>query len=407
MMAEMTTEPEAKPMTPEADLHGELDAARAETVRLSALVQDLDDRLGLALAASRIGLWEWQIATGTLVWSDQVSIQHGLPPGVVPGGFDAYLATIHPDDREGFLTRVGGALEAHEPYSCEFRIVWPDGTVHWTHGAGRAFYDDAGQPVRMIGTGQDITERRELELERDALIVAERRANEWREAFIAVLSHELRTPITTILGAAAVLRRPSDAGSDERRGELLLDISSEAARLDRIVSDLVVLSQAERGVLDSVCEPLGLRRVIDRVVDAEARRWPGVTFELEPDRSYPVVLAEETYVEQVVRNILGNAAKYGRLDGHVRVVFDTAPGEAIVRILDDGPGFPSGDTDRLFEPFYRSPTFARQVSGSGIGLFVCARLIEAMGGRIWAAARPEGGAEFGFALRTVDEPPDD
>ncbi|MEO8437730.1 MAG: ATP-binding protein [Chloroflexota bacterium] len=402
----MTTKPDAKPIENQVALHGELAAARAETVRLEALVQDLDERLELALAASRIGLWEWQIATGTLVWSDQVSIQHGLPAGVVPGGFDAYLATIHPDDRESFLARVGGALEAHQPYSFEFRIVWPDGSIHWTHGAGRAFYDEAGQPVRMIGTGQDITERRRLEIERDALVVAERRANEWREVFIAVLSHELRTPITTILGASAVLMRPSNAGSDERRGELLEDISSEAARLDRIVSDLVVLSQAERGVLDSVCEPLGLRRVIDRVAEAEARRWPGITFELDPGRSHPVVLAEETYVEQVVRNILGNAAKYGRPDGHVRIVFDTAPGETIVRILDDGPGFPSGDTHRLFEPFYRSPTFARQVSGSGIGLFVCARLIEAMGGRIWAAARPEGGAEFGFALRTVDETTD-
>ena len=70
-------------------------------------------------------------------------------------------------------------------------------------------------------------------------------------------------------------------------------------------------------------------------------------------------------------------------------------------------GSPADDADRLFEPFYRSPSFARQVSGSGIGLFVCARLIEAMGGRIWAQSRPEGGAEFGFALRAVDETPDD
>jgi signal transduction histidine kinase len=407
MMAAMTTRPDADKRTEDHDVHGALAAARAETERLTALVQDLDDRLELVLAASGTGLWEWQVASGALIWSDQISIQHGLPPGVAPADFDAYLTMIHPDDRETFLARVGGALEAHEPYNLEFRIVWADGSVHWTYGAGRAFYDEDGQPVRMVGTGQDITERRTLEVHRDALVVAERRANEWREAFIAVLSHELRTPITTILGASAVLTRPAGPDHDERRQELLTDIASEAARLDRIVSDLVVLSQSERGVLDSVCEPMGLRHVLERVVDEETRRWPAVEFRLDAPRPHPVVLAEQTYVEQVLRNMLGNAAKYGRPGGQVQVVCETQPSAAIVRVLDDGPGFPADDADRLFEPFYRSPSFARQVSGSGIGLYVCARLIEAMGGRIWAHPRPEGGAEFGFALRLVDETPDD
>ena len=204
-----------------------------------------------------------------------------------------------------------------------------------------------------------------------------------------------------------MLARPTDPDHDDRRQELLTDIGAEAARLDRIVSDLVVLSRAERGVLDSVCEPLGLRHVVERVVQDETRRWPGIDYRLEADRSLPVVLAEQTYVEQVLRNMLGNAAKYGPGGGLVQIVCESGPGEAIVRVLDDGPGFPSEDTDRLFEPFYRSPTLARQVSGSGIGLFVCARLIEAMGGRIWARARPEGGAEFGFALRAAEDATDD
>ena len=388
---------------PDPDVQGELAAARAETERLTALVQDLDDRLELVLAASRTGIWEWQVASGSLIWSDQISIQHGLAPGTAPKDFDAYLAMIHPDDRDAFRENVGGALETGQPYSLEFRVVWPDESVHWTHGAGRAFYDEAGRPQRMVGTGQDITERRQVELQRDALLVAEHRANEWREAFIAVLSHELRTPITTILGASTVLARPADPDHDEMRGVLLADIVGEAGRLDRIVSDLVVLSQSERGVLDSVCEPLELRRVVQRVVEEEARRWPAASFELESDPRLPVVLAEQTYVEQVLRNMLANAAKYGRAGGHIQIACAAGPGEAIVRVLDDGPGFPADDANRLFEPFYRSPTFARQVSGSGIGLFVCARLIEAMGGRIWALARPEGGAEFGFALREVDE----
>jgi signal transduction histidine kinase len=393
--------------TRDRDMHGALAEAQAESERLTARVQDLDERLSVVLGASRTGVWEWQVASGTLIWSEEISRQHGLAPGQAPPDFEAYLEMVHPDDRAAFLEHVMGALESREPYSLEFRILRPDGSIAWTHGAGRAFYDGAGQPVRMIGTGQDITERRRVEAERDGLIAAERRANEWREAFIAVLSHELRTPITTILGAASVLTRPPDAAREVHREELLLDIASEAGRLDRIVSDLVVLSQSERGVLESVCEPLGLQRVLARVVDEEHRHWPKARFELETDEPIPVVLAEQTYVEQVLRNMLSNAAKYGGGAEPVRIVCEANDHEALVRVLDRGPGFAAEDAERLFEPFYRSPALASRVSGSGVGLYVCARLIEAMGGRIWARPRPDGGAEFGFALRTVEDPADD
>ena len=101
MMAPMTTEPGADERTGDSDVHGALAAARAETERLTALVQDLDDRLELVLAASGTGLWEWQVASGALIWSDQISIQHGLPPGVAPKDFDEYLTMVHPDDRDG------------------------------------------------------------------------------------------------------------------------------------------------------------------------------------------------------------------------------------------------------------------------------------------------------------------
>ncbi len=403
----MTTK--AEPDEPDLDQadRRDLAASRAESKRLAALLQDRDDLLELVLAASRTGIWEWDVVTGALTWSNQISLQHGLAPGEVPKDYDAYLATLHPDDRDAVRASVRNALESREPYTHEFRIVWPDGSVHWTYGAGRALYDEAGNPIRMIGTGQDITERRRLAAERDQLVDAERQANEWREAFIAVLSHELRTPITTILGASAVLTRPGDPLRNERREELLHDIAGEAARLERIVSDLVVLSQSERGALELTGEPVGLQRIVARVVGDEERRWPQVQFRVETEPQQAIVLAEETYVEQVLRNMLGNAAKYGGAGTLVRVVCESGEHEATVRILDDGPGFPPDETDRLFESFYRSAKSARLVSGSGIGLFVCARLIEAMDGRIWARGRPEGGAEFGFALRVVEDTPED
>jgi two-component system sensor histidine kinase KdpD len=100
---------------------------------------------------------------------------------------------------------------------------------------------------------------------------------------------------------------------------------------------------------------------------------------------------------------LSNAAKYGGAGAQIEVHAALEQDEVAVRILDNGPGFPAHESDRLFELFFRSPTTAGHASGAGIGLFVCARLIGAMGGRIWARPRPEGGAEFGFSLRVMDE----
>ncbi len=105
----------------------------------------------------------------------------------------------------------------------------------------------------------------------------------------------------------------------------------------------------------------------------------------------------------MIRNLLSNAAKYGGRGTTVETVVEAAGPEVLVRILDNGPGFPADEADRLFELFFRSARTARTAAGAGIGLFVCARLIRAMGGRIWASNRPDGGAEFGFSLRVMPE----
>jgi two-component system sensor histidine kinase KdpD len=154
---------------------------------------------------------------------------------------------------------------------------------------------------------------------------------------------------------------------------------------------------------DVGAEPVLLQRLLPSVVASEDGRWPGVSFKVDVPGGLPTVIADPTYVEQVVRNLLSNAAKYGGAENLVNIVVEGAEGEVMVRILDDGPGFPPDETDKLFELFFRSARTSRAASGAGIGLFVCARLIRAMGGRIWAVNRPAGGAEFGFALRVMEE----
>jgi PAS domain S-box-containing protein len=372
---------------------------------VAALADELaarDTRLEIMLAASGTGFWEWDIQKGDLTWSDAIFLQHGLTPAAQAPDFATYLQMIHPDDREAFQRSVGAAVESLSSFSLDFRLLWPDGSVHWTSAAGRVFTDEDGNAARMIGTGRDITERRRVEEERDRLLIEERRAGEFRDAFIDVISHELRTPITTILGLTQILVRPGRADDVASRTALLEDVRSESERLHRLVEDLLVLSRMERGVLVVDAEPLEPRRLLERVVAHEAAELPSLNIEIRAEPGLPIVAGEDTYVDQIVRNLLGNAAKYTPAGTHVIVDVRHEGSTVAVRFLDDGPGIPESSLAHIFELFYRDPESARTVSGSGIGLFVCASLAEAMGGRMWAARRPEGGSEFGFSLRVLE-----
>ena len=229
-------------------------------------------------------------------------------------------------------------------------------------------------------------------------IAAEQRARELRDAFIGVISHELRTPITTIYGLSKMIRLRGKTLDPDVLARAIEDVEEEADRLQRLVEDLLVLSRAERGAVEIAGEPLGIGRLLRRVVQAERSHLVSRVLELEVRSDLPIVIGEETYVEQVVRNLLTNAAKYSDPPTPIRIVAEALDEEVIVRVLDEGVGIDAADAELAFELFYRARSAAKVASGAGIGLFVCRQLVRAMGGRIWIEPRPTGGTEVGFAL---------
>ena len=254
-------------------------------------------------------------------------------------------------------------------------------------------------PVPLNGrpVGRDEAEGR-IAVLRD--VTTARQARAQHDAFLGILSHELRTPITTIYAGSKVLARAEPLDEHTWR-ELATDVSAEAEHLYRLVEDLLVLARLERGGLQMADEPVLLQHVLAAAIRLEKARWPDLRIALSGPVDLPAVSGDATYIEQVARNLLSNAAKYSPADGEIEVQLgiEDESDEITVRVLDRGDGFASGEADDLFELFYRSPATAAQASGAGIGLFVCRRLVSAMGGRIWARPRPGRGAEFGFALR--------
>jgi signal transduction histidine kinase len=222
------------------------------------------------------------------------------------------------------------------------------------------------------------------------------RASQAKDDFLGLVSHELKTPITMTLGNAEILRNRGDQLDPEQRRAALEDIHESTLRLAAIVDNLLVLARMERGVgLDN--EPLSLMSMTQTVAQRQARRAPGRRVSVTGDATV-LALGGQTYVEQVIQNLVGNALKYSPKDQPVDVTVEQSAGSAVVRVFDRGPGIAPAELDAIFQPFYRSDRTANVAEGIGIGLSVCKRLVEAMDGAIWAKERSGGGTEFGFSL---------
>jgi PAS domain S-box-containing protein len=298
-----------------------------------------------------------------------------------------WAEALAPETAEATMRDWQIAVAAGRPWSFEFTVHGTDGRSHTILSRGFPIFDGDGQFTSWAGMNLDITDRKEAEA--------------FREAFAGILSHELRTPITSINAASTLLRR--DGLDDQQRAELLDDIGQESERLARLVEDLVVLAKVERGTIQIRTEPVLLHHVLRKVCAKEQARSPNRRIEFSSAGRLPVARAEPAFVEQIVRNLIGNAVKYGPSDGQIDVIADTLDGHPRVRVLDRGPGIDPSESERLFDLFYRSERTAG-VAGSGIGLFLAHRLIESMDGTIWARPRDDGpGAEFGFTLQPIDE----
>lgn len=226
----------------------------------------------------------------------------------------------------------------------------------------------------------------ELEQTHNAL----KAANGLKDELLALVSHELRTPLTTIVGAADLLRRRAEMLDQETRESLVGDIARDAARLQRLIENMLVLSKAETSA-EVTLEPLLLQRVLPRIVADHGKRDDARPLQLRVPRDLPPILANETFVEQIIANLIRNAEKYSGPAYPIEVNATAREGVVECRVADRGRTLSDEEVRQMFELFYRDGRTSDRVSELGLGLPVCRRLAEAQHGRIFGRARPGGG----------------
>ncbi len=224
-----------------------------------------------------------------------------------------------------------------------------------------------------------------------------RRAQQLKDDFLGMISHELRTPLTTIYGNAHILARNGASHlSEEDRAIAIADIETESQRLQQIIENLLVLARFDKA--DAVeLERIDVAEKVAEVIKAFNRRRPNREIDLQMGSNLPQIDAKPIYLELVLKNLLSNADKYSPSATAIEVQVEASAGRVRFSVYDRGRGISTDDVERVFQPFERG-SGTSYVEGLGIGLAVCRRVVEALGGRIWAAPRPDGGSEFSFTL---------
>jgi PAS domain S-box-containing protein len=304
---------------------------------------------------------------------------------------------LHPQDRDRAIEAAKRSYDAGG-FSEDYRMVARDGRIVWVHDETVLIRDEEGKPLFWQGVMYDISEQKRAEQELAQALEMERRAvdrlreaDDMKNTFLTAVSHDLRTPLSAILGSAITLENADELGiSEEDRRQLMRSLAKKAKRLTAMVNDLLDMDRLTRGLVQPRRELMDLGALLGRTA-AESDVLEERTVHVQAESIDAWI--DESMVVRIVENLLVNAVKHTPPTATIWVGARRVEQGVILLVEDDGPGIAADERDRLFEPFERGERSAPS-PGLGVGLSLVARFAEAHGGRAWVEDREGGGASF-------------
>jgi PAS domain S-box-containing protein len=355
-----------------------------------------------------MGVWDYEVGTGTVKWSSSLEAIHGLAPGTFGGTIDDYMNDIHPEDREYVVESLMRSVDQGVEHHIEYRIILPDGAIRWVEGKGEVLRDESGKAVRLTGVCMDVTDRKRAEREREQLLGREREAraeaeaaNRAKDEFLALVSHELRTPLNSIAGWLDILL--TNPERDEAHVARALEVIKRNAALQaRIIEDLLDVSRIVAGKLQLDTRPVELPTVIQAAVAAVqlTADEKNVRIRLSVDRSTDPVSGDPYRLQQIVWNLLSNAIKFSPDGAEVEIRLEQAGSNARITVCDKGEGIRPEFLPRIFDRFTQADaSTTRRYGGLGLGLAIVRHLVELHGGTVEAWSEGDNrGAVFTVTL---------
>lgn len=373
--------------------------------------EDTRDQLRRAVEAADIGTFYCPLPLGKLYWNAQSKSHFWLPPDTPDGEIDieTFYCKIHPDDRDATRAAVDASVASGEPYDVEYRTVSPEGEVRWLRAKGSTSFDDSGRAVRFDGITIDISAKKRMESERNALIESERllrvaaqSANQAKDAFIAAVSHELRTPLTAILAWVDLLAQTSNDADFIKNG--IAVIRRNVVTQTRLVDDLLDTSRISRGKFTVEKIPLTVANCLHAALqDIRPIADKKEIFVADLVAEEVHILGDGPRLRQVFGNLLNNALKHTPRGGKILPSLVVTGNTVRISIADTGAGIAAGRLEEIFEPFVQIKNpITRDRAGLGLGLAISRSIVAMHGGDITARSDGPGqGTTVTVILPTV------
>ncbi len=380
-----------------ADLESRVAERTAELEASSARLRESEERLRMALAAGRLGTWDLDLVTGAIRTTDVCNANLGVPPGVAFNSENLF-ARIYAPDRGAFREALQESLDTRADFEVECRVIWPDDSIRWLIMRGRPVCDDQNVPLRVQGVTLDITERRRIEEERLLLLDSERaarleaeRAGRAKDEFLAMLSHELRSPLGVVMGWVRVMRDNEENASTVKQGLEIMERNVRAQA--RLIDDLLDLNRIASGKFHvEQCE-MDLAATVNAAVESllPAADAKGLQISRDIGNDLPRFGGDAVRLQQVVANLLANAVKYTPRGGQIIVALRRVDAFAELQITDTGEGIAEQFLPHIFDRFRQADSsITRQHGGLGLGLSIAKHLVELHGGTLVAHSAGKG-----------------
>ena len=364
----------------------------------------IQNRLALAQQAAKMGTFEWVIAENKVIWSPEVEALYGVEIGAFDGNYDAWLGNIYADDRLTVERTLQQAIANNQPLDTEFRILKSPDQIHWITVKSNVFFDDQGEPQRMVGIHMDITEKKQLEAK---FLRAQRL--ESLGTLASGIAHDLNNILTPILGVAQLLplRLPE---LDETTRELVKTLGNSAQRGSSLIGQILTFARGVEGKRITL-EPAHILQEVRQIL---AQTLPKtIKISVSTDADLWTVLGDVTQLHQVLMNLCVNArdampdggllsieAHNQHLDGRQIQPFPEAhPGPyVVVTVTDTGRGLPPKILSRIFDPFFTTKAVGK---GTGLGLSAVLGIVKSHGGFLDVQSEVGKGSRFSIYLPAV------
>ncbi len=372
-------------------------------------------RLQLATKAGKVGVWDLDLLENVLVWDEQMYSLYGVNPDTFGGAYESWQQGVHPEDFDRSDKEVQDAILGIKDFDTEFRVIWPDNSVHYIRALAVIIRDNHGMPLRMIGTNWDITNQKIIEdelrnLNKNLAEQTERAeiANKAKSEFLANMSHEIRTPLNGVIGFTDLLK---DTPLNPLQKQYVDNANVSGHALLEIISNILDFSKIEAGMLELEIIKTDIIELIENSVDIiqfpAGKKGLEILLELDPKTPRYAHL-DPIRLKQILANLLSNAVKFTEVgEVSLKVAFtriDGNQGKFTFSVSDTGIGINAEQIKKLFKSFSQADSSTtRKYGGTGLGLVISEMIANKMGSRIDVESSFGKGSVFSFELTTTFE----